>query len=58
VRGFFLLGLLVLLLAEFQQLIIPGREFEISDIFAGGTAVVVSYFICRQRGVKTNVSET
>ena len=57
VRGFFLLGLVVLLLAEFQQLIIPGRQFEISDIVAGGTAIVVSYFICRRRGVKTDVSE-
>ncbi|MGD9380368.1 MAG: VanZ family protein [candidate division WOR-3 bacterium] len=57
VRGFFVLGLIVLLLAEFQQLIIPGRLFELSDIAAGGIALVVSYFVCRQRGAKINVSE-
>lgn len=57
VRGFFMLGIIVLLLAEFQQLVIPGRQFELSDIAAGGIALVVSYFICRQRGVKTSVSE-
>jgi VanZ family protein len=57
VRGFFMLGLVVLLLAEFQQLVIPGREFELSDIAAGGIALVVSYFICRPRGANINVSE-
>ena len=57
IRGFFMLGLIVLLLAEFQQLIIPGRQFELSDIAAGGIAIVVSYFICRQRGAKVHVSE-
>jgi len=57
IRGFFMLGIIVLFLAEFQQLLIPGREFEIFDILAGGTALVVSYFVCRQRGVRTDVSE-
>jgi VanZ family protein len=57
VKGFFLLGISVLLLAEFQQLIIPGRDFEVLDIVAGGTALVVSYFVCRPKGVKGDVSE-
>ena len=57
VRRFFVLGIIVLLLAEFQQLVIPGRFFEMSDILAGGIAIVVSYFVCRPRGVKANVSE-
>jgi len=57
VKGFFLLGIIVLLLAEFQQLLIPGREFEMFDILAGGLALVVSYLVCRKRGVKANVSE-
>jgi VanZ family protein len=56
-KGFFLLGIIVLLLAEFQQLLIPGRTFEIFDILAGGLALVVSFFICKKRGVKSNVSE-
>jgi VanZ family protein len=57
IRGFFILGFAVLLLAEFQQLFIPGRKFEVLDIVAGGVAVIVSYFVCRQRGVKPDVSE-
>ncbi len=57
IRGFFMLGFAVLLLAEFQQLFIPGREFEASDILAGGVAVIVSYFVCRRKGVKASVSE-
>ncbi len=58
IRGFFILGLVVLLLAELQQLVIPGREFEIFDIMAGGIGLVLSYFICRQRkGITNNVSE-
>jgi len=57
IRGFFALGFVVLFIAEFQQLFIPGREFEVSDILAGGVAVIVSYFVCRRKGVKANVSE-
>jgi len=57
VKGFFLLGTIVVLLAEFQQLVIPGREFEVLDIFAGVLALIVSYFVCRQKGAKANVSE-
>jgi VanZ family protein len=57
IRRFFILGIIVLLLAEFQQLIIPGREFELFDILAGGTGLVISYFICRHRGAESHVSE-
>lgn len=57
VKGYFLLGLGVVLLAEFQQLIIPGRDFEVLDILAGVIALIVSYFIFRRRGVRGNVSE-
>lgn len=56
-KGFFLLGLTVVLLAEFQQLIIPGRDFEVLDILAGIVALIVSYFVFRQKGVRGNVSE-
>jgi len=58
VKGFFLLGISVLLLAEFQQLIIPGRDFEVLDIVAGGMGLVMSHFVFRQKGVKGDVSET
>jgi VanZ family protein len=57
IKGFFTLGIIVLLMAEFQQLIIPGRDFEIPDILAGGIGLVISYFICRPRGERTDVSE-
>ena len=57
VRSFFVLGLLVVLLAEFQQVFIPGRYFEVPDIFAGIFAVVVSYFIFKQRETGNNVSK-
>lgn len=57
VRGFFMVGIIVLVLAEFQQLVIPGRLFEFSDIAAGGVGLVTSYFIFRQRGAKIHVSK-
>lgn len=57
VRGFFMVGLAVLVLAEFQQLVIPGRLFELSDIAAGGVGLVISYFIFRQQGAKIHVSK-
>jgi VanZ family protein len=57
VRGYFMLGIVVLLLAEFQQLIIPGRVFEFTDIAAGGIGLVISYFIWRPRGARVDVSE-
>ena len=58
VKGYFLLGIGVVLLAEFQQLIIPGRDFEVLDILAGAIALIVSFFIFRHKGVRANVSET
>jgi VanZ family protein len=57
IKGFFTLGIIVLLTAELQQLFIPGREFEIPDILAGGVALVISYFVCRRKGVESGVSE-
>lgn len=56
--GFFLLGVIIVLLAECQQLIIPGRDFEASDMVAGVLALIVSYMIFRQRKAEDNVSET
>lgn len=57
-KGFFLLGTVVVLLAEFQQLVIPGRDFELLDIVAGLFALVVSYFILKERRTRIHVSET
>ena len=57
VKGFVLLGIVVVLLAEFQQLIIPGRDFELPDIVAGILALVVSYFIFRERRARADVSK-
>lgn len=56
--GFFILGIIIVLLAECQQLVIPGRDFEVADMVAGALALVVSYIIFRQKKVEEHVSET
>jgi VanZ family protein len=56
-KGYFLIGAVVVLLAEFQQLFIPGRDFEVLDIAAGVIAVVVSYFVFRERRTNADVSK-
>lgn len=56
-KGFFLLGITVVLLAELQQLVIPGREFEPFDIAAGILALIVSYFIFREKGTTNELSK-
>jgi VanZ family protein len=54
-KGFFLLGLFIVLSAECQQLLIPGRDFEILDIMAGVFALIVTYFIFRRTRMEGNV---
>lgn len=49
-RVFFLLGSGVVLLAECQQLIIPGRRFEWLDMIAGAAGFFVSFMVFRKRG--------
>ncbi len=56
-RSFFVLGLVVVLLAECQQLIIPGRDFEVPDMIAGAIALIVSYLIFKQKKAESYVSE-
>lgn len=56
-KGFFILGIVVVLLAELQQLVIPGREFEPFDIAAGILALIVSYFVFREKGMKRGLSK-
>ena len=56
-RGFFILGIIVVSLAELQQLVIPGREFEPLDIGAGILALIVSYFAFRERGSTSELSK-
>ncbi|MBE0432503.1 hypothetical protein IBX73_03440 [candidate division WOR-3 bacterium] len=55
VRAYFLLGLGVVLLAECQQLIIPGRRFEPLDMVAGAVALVVSYILFKKMGERRDV---
>ncbi len=57
-KGFFLLGLFIVLLAECQQLLIPGRDFEMLDIVAGLLALIVTYFIFRRKRMESDVPET
>lgn len=57
-RNFFLIGCSIVLLAEAQQLFIPGRDFEILDIFAGILGLVVVYFIFKmKRSVGNDLSK-
>lgn len=56
-KGFFLLGIAVVLLAEFQQVFIPGRDFELMDMVAGAIGIVVSYFVFKGRRVEVHVSK-
>jgi VanZ family protein len=56
-KGFFMLGITIVLLAELQQLAIPGREFEPLDIAAGILALIVSYFVFREKGTTSELSK-
>ena len=41
----FVLGVSVILVAELQQIFIPGRAFEVLDIIAGFTGLCAAYLI-------------
>ena len=57
-RNFFLLGFAIALLAEIQQIFIPGRDFEILDIVAGLVGLTIIFFILRLRkGLKNDLSK-
>ena len=47
--AFFILGLSVTLLAEFQQFFVPGRDVELFDILAGISGLLICYLIFRKR---------
>ena len=56
---FFLLGCSVVIIAELQQLLIPGRNFEILDMFAGVIGLLIAYIIFKWRStLKNEVSKT
>lgn len=55
VRAYFLLGLGVVVLAECQQLFIPGRRFEALDMAAGAVALVVSHVVFKRMGERRDV---
>ncbi len=57
VTGYIIVGMVVVLLAEFQQLVIPGRDFELMDIVAGIIALAVSFFIFREKVKEIDVSK-
>jgi len=57
--GFFLLGCGIVLVAEFQQVFIPGRDFEILDMVAGFAGLVVIYIIFKiRRRYRNDLSKT
>lgn len=56
---FFLIGCSIAICAELQQLIIPSRDFEIFDIFAGILGLCVAYFLYNGRRIIRNaISKT
>jgi VanZ family protein len=48
-RYFFLLGCGVVVVAEVQQIFIPGRDFELLDIAAGIIGLIVTYVVFTKR---------
>lgn len=56
---FFLVGGAIVFFAEFQQLIIPGRDFEIADIIAGIFGLLIAFFVFNWRNIKKDaISKT
>jgi len=56
---FFAIGCSVVMLAELQQLFIPGRSFEILDIVFGMIGLVLAYIIFHRRSLIRNaISKT
>ena len=49
--AYFLVGGTILFFAEFQQLIIPGRKFEIFDLVAGMCGLIVAFLVVNWRGI-------
>ncbi len=45
---YFLSGLIVVIVAEVQQIFIPGRDFELLDIIAGAMGLLFFYLIKRR----------
>ena len=56
-RQFFMLGCGVVVVAEVQQIFIPGREFEILDIAAGILGLIVIYFVFKKRSPRNDLSK-
>jgi len=55
---FFIVGVPVVLIAEFQQIFIPGRAFEFMDIAAGFIGLCFAYFVFKGYGkIKHAVSK-
>jgi VanZ family protein len=56
---YFLFGTALILVAEFQQLFIPGRTFEILDMMAGALGLIVYYIITLpKRSTENGLSKT
>ncbi len=49
---FFLVGGAIVFFAEFQQLMIPGRDFEIADIIAGIFGLLIAFIVFHWRNIK------
>ncbi len=49
--SYFLVGGTIVVLAEFQQLIIPGREFDVFDMVSGMCGLIVVFLVIHWRSV-------
>jgi uncharacterized membrane protein len=57
-RLFFLLGCVVVITGEIEQLVSPGRSFELLDIAAGALGLLASYLFLKMHGWYREVSKT
>jgi VanZ family protein len=51
---FFVIGIGLVIVAELQQLLIPGREFEIMDMVAGGIGLAAFFVLSIPKGSGKN----
>lgn len=57
-RVFFLLGCMIVVIGEIEQLVSPGRSFELFDIAAGALGLLAAYLFLKMHGRYREISKT
>ena len=57
-RVFFLLGCMVVVTGEIEQLVSPGRSFELLDIVAGAFGLLAAYLFLKMHGRYREIPKT